>query len=175
MTINGTRHLIRTAETPTPVEVHVTIGEAAKESGVSAKMIRYYESIGLVTRAVRSAAGYRHYTESDIKVLRFIRRARDLGFVSDEIAQLVKMWRGGVAPSSEVKALAIKHVVALRERIAALEEACHFIEQLAEHCPGNAEHECPILNGLEQPRERPDLTLSSRDAGARIRCEHHFH
>jgi MerR family copper efflux transcriptional regulator len=136
----------------------MTIGEAARLSGVSAKMIRWYEARGLLPRAERSEAGYRRYTEADVHTLRFVRRARDLGFTVDGIADLLALWRDRSRRSAEVKALATGHVSALRRRIAELEGMVDTLSHLAECCQGNARPECPILAdlaGTEEAGARP--------------------
>ncbi len=126
----------------------MNIGEASKASGISAKMIRYYESIGLVRTAERSASGYRRYTASDVNTLRFIHRARGFGFSIERIRVLVGLWRGG-RPSREVKRIATEHVAELRARIAGLAVMADALEELAEHCRGDHRPECPILRDLE--------------------------
>ena len=126
----------------------MTIGEAARRSGVSAKMIRWYEARGLLPPARRSEAGYRHYTEADVHTLRFVRRARDLGFTVDGIADLLALWRDRSRRSAEVKALATGHIAALRRRIAELEGMVDTLSHLAESCHGDARPECPILTDL---------------------------
>jgi Cu(I)-responsive transcriptional regulator len=126
----------------------VTIGEAARLSGVSAKMIRWYEARGLLPPAERSGAGYRRYTEADVHTLRFVRRARDLGFTVDGIADLLALWRDRSRRSAEVKALATGHVSALRRRIAELEGMVDTLSHLAGCCQGDARPECPILADL---------------------------
>ena len=126
----------------------MTIGEAARRSGVSAKMIRWYEARGLLPRAERSEAGYRRYTAANVHTLRFVRRARDLGFTVDGIADLLALWRDRLRRSAEVKALATGHVAALRRRIAELEGMVDTLSHLAESCHGDARPECPILADL---------------------------
>ena len=126
----------------------MTIGEAARRSGVSAKMIRWYEARGLLPPAGRSEAGYRHYTEADVHTLRFVRRARDLGFTVDGIAELLALWRDRSRRSAEVKTLATGHVAALRRRIAELEAMVDTLSHLAGNCHGDARPECPILADL---------------------------
>ena len=137
------------------------IGEAARTSGVSAKMIRYYESIGLIPRAARSDSGYRHYGEADIHTLRFIRRARDLGYPLETIVQLLALWRDQDRPSAEVKRIALEHAATLRRKIAELEVMVGAIEHLATHCRGDHRPDCPIMDDLadqtKKPRERTRL------------------
>ncbi|TQV75939.1 Cu(I)-responsive transcriptional regulator [Exilibacterium tricleocarpae] len=126
----------------------MTIGEAAKASGVSAKMIRYYESIGLVPPAARSEAGYRLYTDDDVASLRFIRRARDLGFSVKAIAQLLALWHNDGRASSDVKAFALAHVKELHAKIAELEAMAETLQHLADRCQGDELPDCPILDDL---------------------------
>lgn len=127
----------------------MNIGQAATASGVSAKMLRHYEAIGLMPRAKRTTANYRRYTEGDVHTLRFIRTARDLGFSIDDIRALLALWRDRARPSRDVKRLAERHVGELRARIAELEAMLAALEHLARHCHGNDRPDCPILDGLE--------------------------
>jgi MerR family copper efflux transcriptional regulator len=129
----------------------VNIGEAAKFSGVSAKMIRYYEQIGLITQAVRSDAGYRHYSLPDVHCLRFIRRARDLGFSVEQIAALLVLWRDRNRASADVKAMALAHAAGLKAKIAELQAMVQTLEHLADHCHGNDRPDCPILADFAEP------------------------
>lgn len=128
------------------------IGQAAKLSGLSAKMIRYYEELGLMPQAARSDAGYRHYSPADVHSLRFIRRARDLGFSVKQIAELLLLWQDRGRASADVKALALTHVAALNAKIAQLQAMAQTLEHLAQHCHGNARPDCPILADLAQPK-----------------------
>jgi Cu(I)-responsive transcriptional regulator len=128
----------------------VNIGQAAAFSGVSAKMIRYYEQIGLIPQAERSAAGYRTYSTQDAHSLRFIRRARDLGFPVEQIAELLTLWNDRGRASADVKAVALAHVAGLRTRIAELEAMAQTLEHLAEHCHGNDRPDCPIIADLAE-------------------------
>ena len=126
----------------------MNIGEAAASSGVSAKMIRHYEGIGLIPKPLRSGAGYRHYSEADLHALRFIRQARDLGFSIDEIRRLLSLWHDRGRTSAEVKALASEHLKDLEEKIAALEAMRRTLKHLADRCHGDQRPECPIIDGL---------------------------
>ena len=127
----------------------MVIGEAAKASGVSAKMLRYYESIGLVPAALRTQGGYRTYGAREVETLRFIRRARDLGLSIDRIKLLVGLWRDRERPSREVKRIALAHVSELRAKIAELTTMCATLEELAGACHGDQRPDCPILRDLE--------------------------
>ena len=128
----------------------MNIGEAAKSSGVSAKMIRYYESIGLIPEAMRTEAGYRVYRDSEIHTLQFIRRSRDLGFSVKTIAQLLALQRDRDRASADVKAVALAHVDALYAKIAELEAMAKTLKHLAKHCQGDDRPDCPILDDLAQ-------------------------
>ncbi len=130
----------------------MNIGDAARASGVSAKMIRYYEETGLIPPAARSGAGYRIYAEQDVHMLRFIRRARDLGFSVEGIRELLSLWRDQDRHSADVKRLALSHVAGLRQKIRELEEMASTLERLAASCHGNDRPNCPILSELEAPR-----------------------
>lgn len=124
------------------------IGEAARLSGVSAKMIRHYEAAGLIPAADRSQAGYRRYSERDIHKLRFIRAARDLGFSIHQIAELLSLWQDTHRPSSKVKQLAEQHAAALTQKILALQAMKTELEILAQACHGDERPDCPILDRL---------------------------
>ena len=126
----------------------VNIGEAARRSGVSAKMLRHYESLGLLAPVARSEAGYRLYSESDVRTLQFIKRARGLGFSMDEITQLLDLWRNRRRTSASVKRIAQQHVDELGERIAALQAMQRSLGQLLDHCQGDERPDCPILDDL---------------------------
>ena len=126
----------------------MNVGEAGKASGVSAKMIRYYEATGLIPKATRSPAGYRHYSEADVHTLRFIRRARDLGFSIGQIADLLGLWRDASRASADVKRVALAHVDALDTKAAELQAMSRALRQLAESCQGDARPGCPILDDL---------------------------
>jgi Cu(I)-responsive transcriptional regulator len=126
----------------------MNIGEAASASGVSAKMIRYYEDIGLIPKVDRTASGYRRYGDNDVHTLRFIRRARDLGFGLDEIADLLALWRDRDRHSADVKRLALAHVEVLRRRIVELETMARTLAALADCCHGDDRPDCPILDEL---------------------------
>jgi Cu(I)-responsive transcriptional regulator len=126
----------------------MNIGEAAKATGVSAKMIRYYEDTGLIRAPHRTTSGYRTYGESDLAVLRFIRRARDLGFAVKEIATLLALWQDRDRASGDVKALALAHVADLRRRMEEMQAMADTLTHLAATCHGDDRPDCPILDGL---------------------------
>ena len=129
----------------------MNIGQAAKLSGVSAKMIRYYEQIELIPQAIRSDAGYRHYSTADVHSLRFISRARGLGFSVEQISALLVLWRDSARASADVKAMALSHAAGLRAKIAELQSMAQTLERLANHCHGNDRPDCPILADLAEP------------------------
>jgi len=131
----------------------ITIGEAARATGVSAKMIRYYEETGLLAPAGRTAAGYRLYTGADLHALRFVRRARDLGFTMEDIRALLALWHDRSRASAQVRRLALDHVADLRRRIDALDGMARTLEDLAAHCGGDARPDCPILDDLASGRQ----------------------
>jgi MerR family copper efflux transcriptional regulator len=131
-----------------PEEVIMNIGQAAKASGVSAKMLRYYESIGLLAKAVRTEAGYRVYSEDDIRTLRFVRRARDLGLSLGRIKLLIGLWQDEDRASADVKRIATEHAAELRAKIAELTGMCEALEKIAEACHGDHRPECPILDDI---------------------------
>lgn len=129
----------------------MNIGELALASGVSAKLIRHYESIGVIPKAARSGSGYRRYGENDVHVLRFVKRARGLGFSMAEIKKLVSLWKNKARASREVKAMALAHVEMLEKKILELEEMAGTLRDLARHCHGDQRPECPILESLGEP------------------------
>jgi len=129
----------------------LNIGQASDASGVSAKMIRHYESIGLIPPAHRTDSGYRLYGESDVHMLQFIRNARDLGFSIPQIGTLLELWNDRGRPSAEVKRLACAHIDELDEKIRGLQAMKATLEQLASHCHGDHRPDCPILSGLATP------------------------
>jgi len=129
-------------------ETLFNIGEAAARSGVSPKMLRHYESLGLLPAIARTESGYRQYSERDVHTLRFIRRARDLGFVIAEIAELLKLWQDRRRASREVKKIALAHVADLQRRLDEMAAMKRTLEQLASCCHGDERPDCPILEGL---------------------------
>jgi len=126
----------------------MNIGQAAKKTGLSAKMIRYYESIGLISPSGRSANGYRHFGEEDLHHLAFIKRSRDLGFSLEEVGRLLTLWQDRQRASADVKALAGVHVDALNHKIAELVSLRDTLQQLIDHCHGDHRPDCPILQDL---------------------------
>jgi MerR family copper efflux transcriptional regulator len=128
----------------------MNIGQAAQASGVNAKSIRYYESIGLIAKADRSGAGYRQYSHNEVQTLRFIRRSRDLGFSVERIKTLLGLWKDRDRKSADVKALARQYVEELDHDIAKLQSIRDQLLHLSECCQGNSRPECPILDELAE-------------------------
>lgn len=126
----------------------MNIGDAARASGVSAKMIRHYESIGLIGAARRTDAGYRVYASQDVQVLQFIHRARALGFSLDQIRDLLALWQDKGRASADVRALAREHIDELNRKIAEMEAMRRTLERLAASCHGDSRSDCPILDDL---------------------------
>lgn len=126
----------------------MNIGQAARASGVSAKMIRYYEQIGLIRPAERTDSNYRSFSDRDVNDLRFIKRGRSLGFSVEEITNLLSLWRDHTRPSREVKAIADAHVSDLRARIAEMQAMADTLTGLSEGCAGDDRPDCPILTDL---------------------------
>jgi len=144
----------------------MNIGQAAAASGVSAKMIRYYESIALIPKTVRTESGYRVYSDSDVHTLRFIRRARDLGFSVEQIADLVSLWRDRERASKDVKTIALEHVGVLERKARELQEMANTLKHLAHHCHGDGRPHCPIIEELASdeealPHTRPDAKFGA--------------
>lgn len=151
----------------------MNIGEASRASRVSAKMIRHYESLGLIPPAARSDAGYRRYSANDVHLLAFIARARDLGFSIAEIAQLVSLWQDRSRPSAKVKALALEHVERLERKVRELLEMKATLETLASSCHGDDRPECPILDSLAAADEgdaKPAALATANRAGTARRA-----
>jgi MerR family copper efflux transcriptional regulator len=129
-------------------ENQMNIGQAAKNSGLSTKMIRYYESIGLLAAAHRSDSGYRLYMQDDLHTLAFIKRSRDLGFSLEEVGKLLTLWQDRGRASSEVKALAHTHIAQLDQKISELTGLRETLQDLVAHCHGDHRPDCPILKDL---------------------------
>ena len=143
----------------------MNIGEASKASGVSAKMIRYYESVGLISPADRTRSNYRSFSERDINELRFIKRARNLGFSVEEIMRLLSLWRDRRRPSREVKKIAEQHVADLDARIVEMQSMADTLRHLARRCAGGDRPDCPILADLShhvEPGPGPVKKLRAR-------------
>lgn len=126
----------------------MNIGQASKQSGVSQRMIRHYEAIGLIPKAVRRDSGYRDYDDKDVHTLRFIRRARDLGFPIEEIGKLLALWQDRGRASADVKALATARVEELKRKEREIQAMRRALEDLARHCHGDSRPDCPILADL---------------------------
>ncbi len=126
------------------------IGQAAQRAQVSAKMVRHYESLGLLPEVQRSQAGYRQYTEKEVHTLRFIKRARDLGFSMAEISELLKLWQNKRRTSAHVKRIAALHVIDLDQRITELTAMKRTLQKLVDCCHGDHRPDCPILDELGQ-------------------------
>jgi len=142
----------------------MNIGEAARASGVSAKMIRYYEQTGLIPRASRSDSGYRAYTHADVHRLQFIGRARDLGFSVAEIGALLDLWNDRSRKSADVKRLAQAHIAELEQRMDNLRQMADTLATLIGCCAGDERPECPILESLQRPLD--DATPPPARSGA---------
>ena len=143
----------------------MNIGDASAGSGVSAKMIRYYEQIGLIPPAARTASGYRNYDPRDVHILRFIARARDLGFSISEISELLDLWRSTDRRSADVKALAQAKVNDMHRKIADLQVMADTLETLVGTCAGDHRPDCPILQELETADAEMCPTTSRQKPG----------
>lgn len=130
----------------------MNIGEASERSGVSAKMIRYYEGVGLLPSAARRPNGYRDYGDQEVAVLQFVRRTRDLGFSLDEVSALLALWTNKKRPSRDVKRMAEKHIADLEHRIREMRTMMKTLRGLAKTCHGDERSECPILDDLATPK-----------------------
>ncbi|MSU90335.1 Cu(I)-responsive transcriptional regulator [Rhodobacteraceae bacterium 2CG4] len=148
----------------------MNIGDAAKATGISVKMLRYYEEIGLVRPANRTYSGYRVYGEKDIATLRFVGRARDLGFQVKQIAALLDLWRDQSRSSADVKSLALAHVADLEQRRRQLDEMIAAIGHLAHNCHGGDRPDCPILTtlGSESPAKVARMPKRARTGFAAV-------
>ncbi len=130
----------------------INIGQAARASGVSAKMVRHYESLGLLGAVARTDSGYRQYRAADVHTLRFIKRSRELGFSMAEIAELVSLWHDQGRASASVKQIAQSHVLELEKRIQAMQSMRRTLQNLLQHCHGDERPDCPILDDLSGNR-----------------------
>lgn len=140
----------------------MNIGEAAAASGISAKMIRHYESIGLIEAADRTASGYRVYSQKDVETLRFIRRSRDLGFQVEQIRALLALWRDRNRASSDVKQVALSHIEELEAKMRQLQEMTDILRHLAHNCHGDSRPDCPILHELAESNTQPHQSSAPR-------------
>ncbi|KAB0540577.1 MULTISPECIES: Cu(I)-responsive transcriptional regulator [Pseudochrobactrum] len=140
------------------------IGEAEKASGISAKMIRYYESIGLIDAADRTASGYRVYSDRDVQNLRFIRQCRDLGLSLERIKLLLNLWRNDQRASSEVKQIALAHVAELETKIADMRSMADTLQKLADRCHGDNDPDCAIINALSLQNQ---MTLNKKTGSSK--------
>lgn len=129
----------------------VNIGQAARLSGISPKMLRHYEGMGLLGEVTRTESNYRQYSLNDVHTLRFIRRARDMGFSLESIAELVSLWHNRRRSSASVKRIAQKHLDELAQRIEALQAMQRTLTHLLHECPGDQRPDCPILDDLSHP------------------------
>lgn len=140
----------------------MNISQASNASGVSSKMVRYYEQIGLIKPALRTASSYRTYGDNDVHTLRFVRRARDLGFSVEQIKELLALWRDRSRASSDVKAVALEHVAELERKIAAIQEMAKTLKHLASHCHGDDRPECPIIEEIANGSAKDRTDLNAR-------------
>ncbi|MEO9230381.1 MAG: Cu(I)-responsive transcriptional regulator [Devosia sp.] len=143
----------------------MNIGQAAQATGISTKMIRYYEGIGLISSARRTETGYRVYTESDFHALRFIHRARDLGFSVERMRELTDLWRDRSRSSAHVRSIAIAQIAVLEERSKALLAMINTLRHLAAECHGDDGPECAIIDGFAGAKEAPLLLKRVRRFG----------
>lgn len=141
------------------MSIAMNIGEAAKASGVSAKMIRHYESVGIFPEAARTEAGYRQYTDRDLHTLRFIRHSRDLGFTIEQIRELLGLWQNRKRPSRQVKALAQAHIEELDAKLAELQAMKATLAHLVHCCHGDDRPDCPIIDTLASTDPTPEVSV----------------
>lgn len=140
----------------------VNIGKAAELSGISPKMLRHYESLGLLSTVTRTDSNYRQYSEADVHTLRFIRRSRDMGFSLQAITELVDLWHNRKRSSGSVKRITQRHMDDLGQRIAALQAMQRTLGELLHLCPGNDRPECPILDDLSLPASTFDAKSGAK-------------
>ena len=134
----------------------MNIGATAEATGVPAKTIRYYESIGLIPPATRAENGYRHYTEFDVETLRFVQHSRRLGFSVKDVGNLLELWGDKDRSSADVKALALQQISEVEQRIKELETIRRTLIDLTDRCHGDDRPECPILDDLATSPEAPE-------------------
>lgn len=127
----------------------MNIGEVSKLADVNSKMVRRYESLGIIPKAGRTDAGYRQYSQNDVHILRFVKRARELGFSMKDIKQLVSLWRNKSRPSSQVKNIALKHQKELETKLREIQSMLSTLNNLVDHCHGDDRPDCPILDELD--------------------------
>lgn len=127
----------------------MNIGEVAQMSQLNSKMIRRYEELGIIPKAGRTFSGYRQYTEKDVHVLRFVKRARELGFSMKDIKQLLSLWKNKTRSSAQVKSIAEKHIAELEKKLLEIESLLKTLKNVAHHCHGDEKPDCPILEELE--------------------------
>ena len=145
----------------------MNIGEAAKASGVSAKMIRHYESVGLFPEALRTESGYRQYSDKEVATLRFVRQSRDLGFSIEQIRQLLGLWQDRKRPSRQVRALAQAHIEELDDKLKELQSMKATLEHLVSCCHGDDRPDCPIIESLAQATPATELHVHAKTSGLR--------
>lgn len=126
----------------------MNIGEVSKLARVNSKMVRRYESLGIIPKAGRTEAGYRQYTENDVHILRFVKKARELGFSMKDIKQLVGLWRNKTRSSSQVKSIALKHISELEKKQKEIRGMLSTLNHLTKNCRGDSRPECPILDAI---------------------------
>ena len=127
----------------------MNIGELAKLSQVSSKMIRRYEELGIIPKAQRNQSGYRQYSQNDVHVMKFVKRARELGFSMKDIKQLVGLWRNKSRSSAQVKNIALKHINELEKKLAQIQAMLSTLKHLAQNCHGDQRPDCPIIDELD--------------------------
>lgn len=149
----------------------MNIGKAAELSGISAKMIRYYESVGLLKPAGRTPGGYRDYTDQDVAILQFVQRARALGFAVKDIGNLLALWRRRSRSSAQVKTIATGHIAEIDRRIAQLQSIKATLSKLVDCCHGDERPDCPILDDLASGRAAPDDAKPAHACGHALRVK----
>jgi MerR family copper efflux transcriptional regulator len=151
----------------------MNIGEASKATGISVKMIRYYEGIGLIPAALRTYSGYRVYSDSEVETLRFIRRARDLGFLVEDIGRLLLLWRDSGRASAKVRQVALAHVRVIEAKVADLQAMAVDLRLLAESCPGDDSSACAIIDHMQSapPPARRSAPAAPRFDGVAVVAE----